>query len=345
MLRKLIHKKNKQKEKQIRIDQRWILPLRKQHVYLGAVISYGAFEIQNAQHRKHAGQAAFARLRPTLMSQRALTLDKRIRLWQAIVVPSTMYSLGASGFNKQAFDLIRVMFVKQIRAMARSPRLFTEESDNSLLSRLGVPTPYMMIRSQQQNIYDVTQTIAQTNGGDDYRTHPTIIQREFQLLEMVQALETQAAADQAGQGAYPCDMCDKAFDNEAALRQHKARLHSADRMKAAPAAFDRRRRGTDGMPKCSGCGHAFARWTELQKRIEENHCQGRAPLDTEQAKSFFVMVQDGDADIQALQQDGLSDALRKEILQHCSFCRRGFPMTGMSSSSGRGCASSSLSNT
>ena len=79
------------------------------------------------------------------------------------------------------------------------------------------------------------------------------------------------------------------------------------------------------MPKCSGCGHAFARWPELQKHIEENHCQGRAPLDTEQAKSFFVMVQDGDADIQALQQDGLSDALGREILQHCSFCRQWFP--------------------
>ena len=77
LLRKLIHKKSKQQDKLLHIDQRWQLPLRKQHAYLGAVISYGAFELQNAQHRRHAGQAAFARLRPTLMSQRALTLNKR----------------------------------------------------------------------------------------------------------------------------------------------------------------------------------------------------------------------------------------------------------------------------
>ena len=111
MLRKLVRKKNKQEDKVLLIDQRWQLPLRKQHVYLGAVISYGAFELQNGQHRKHAGQAAFARLRPTLMSQRALTLDKRLRLWKAIVVPATLYSLSASGYTRQAFDLIRVMFV------------------------------------------------------------------------------------------------------------------------------------------------------------------------------------------------------------------------------------------
>ena len=178
MLRKLVRKKNKQADKQLYIDARWQLPLRKQHVYLGAVISYGAFEVQNAQHRKHAGQAAFARMRPTLMSQRALSLDKRLRLWRHIVVPTTMYSLGASGLTKQAYDLIRVMFVRQIRAMARSFRHLTEESDNSLLSRLGMPTPYMLVQQQQQSTLEATQRILQESGGEDFRAHPIIVQRE-----------------------------------------------------------------------------------------------------------------------------------------------------------------------
>ena len=149
VLRKLVRKKNKHTDKQLCIDTRWQLPLRKQHVYLGAVISYGAFEVQNAQHRKHAGQAAFARMRPTLMSQRALSLDKRLRLWRTIVVPTTMYSLGASGLTKQAYDLIR------------GPRHLTEESDNSLLSRLGMPTPYMLVMQQQHNTIEATQRIVE----------------------------------------------------------------------------------------------------------------------------------------------------------------------------------------
>ena len=91
MLRKLVHKKNKQ-DRTLSINDRWQLPLRKQHIYLGAKISYGAFELQNAQHRRQAGQAAFARLRPTLLSQRALSLTKRLRLWQVFVVPATLYS-------------------------------------------------------------------------------------------------------------------------------------------------------------------------------------------------------------------------------------------------------------
>ena len=67
LLRKLTHKIHKERDKRIRLDSRWTLPLRKQHVYLGAVISYGAFELQNAMRRKLAGQAAFSRLRPILM--------------------------------------------------------------------------------------------------------------------------------------------------------------------------------------------------------------------------------------------------------------------------------------
>ena len=65
-----------------------------------------------------------------------------------------------------------------------------------------------------------------------------------------------------------CDLCDKAFENEAALRSHKAKMHSAERRSAEPTVFDRQRHGTDGMPKCSGCGHAFERWADLQKHIE-----------------------------------------------------------------------------
>ena len=297
MLRKLVHKKNKQEERILCIDGRWQLPLRKQHVYLGAKISYGAFELQNAQHRKQAGQAAFARLRPTLMSQRALSLTKRLRLWQVFVVPATLYSLGASGLTKQAFDIIRVMFVRQIRAIARSPRHLTEESDHALLSRLSMMSPYNMIRLQQQRIFDTTQNILWTGDGSDFRVHPTIVQRERQLLDMVQALATDSEKDQAGIHSCQCDQCDKTFDNEAALRAHKAKMHSAERMSAAPTVFDRQVHGTDGMPKCSGCGHAFERWADLQKHIEENHCQGRIPIASEQVKSVMTRTKDGELDL------------------------------------------------
>ena len=142
---------------------------------------------------------------------------------------------------------------------------------------------------------------------------------------MVQALEHPSATGQAESSKCQCDLCGKVFDNEVALRSHKAKMHSANRMSAEPTAFDRQRHGTNGMPKCSGCGHAFERWTDLQKHIEENHCQGKVPSEVGQVKSVFVMAQDGDIDIQAIQQVGLTDAMRQELQQHCSYCRQWFP--------------------
>ena len=135
---------------------------------------------------------------------------------------------------------------------------------------------------------------------------------------MVQALERPSATGQDEASKCQCDLCDKAFENEAALRSHKAKMHSADRMSAEPTAFDRQRHGTDGMPKCSGCGHAFERWADLQKHIEENHCQGKVPSDVDQVKSI-------DIDIQAFQHAGLTEAMRQELQQHCSYCRQWFP--------------------
>ena len=324
MLRKLVHKKNKQ-ERILNISERWQLPLRKQHVYLGAKISYGAFELQNAQHRKQAGQAAFARLRPTLLSQRALSLTKRLRLWQVFVVPATLYSLGASGFTRPAYDLIRVMFVRQIRAIARSPRHLTEESDHSLLHRLGMMSTFHMVRQMQQRILDTTQNLTWTSDGGDFRVHPTILQREIQLLDMVQAIDNDNVPGQVDAHSCQCDQCDKTFDNEAALRAHKAKMHSAERMSAAPTQFDRQLHGTDGMPKCSGCGHAFDRWADLQKHIEENHCQGRIPSAADKIKSVLERMQEGEIDLVQVQNGGLSEELQSELLKHCSLCRQWFP--------------------
>ena len=142
---------------------------------------------------------------------------------------------------------------------------------------------------------------------------------------MVQALDVSASLEVEGQGTCQCEVCGKAFDNDAALRAHRAKMHSAERMQAAPTVFDRRIHGTDGVPKCSGCGRAFERWADLRKHIEENHCQGKISEDSPAAQSVQDMVKWGHVSIQDICRDGISEDLRKELLQHCSMCRQWFP--------------------
>ncbi|CAE7357226.1 unnamed protein product [Symbiodinium sp. CCMP2592] len=257
LMRKITRKRLQPKGTLLVLDERWTLPLKRDHIYLGAVISYGNYEMLNAQHRRHAGQAAFSRMRTTLMSHRALSLDKRLRLWRTIVLPATLYSLSSSGYTRKSFDLIRVLMVRQIRAIARSPRHLTEESDLRLLQRLRLPQIHEMLLQVHSRVVE------------------DIVQRECRLLEVFEQLVATDAKAAGTPNRLTCEHCGQSFDNDAALRQHKGRMHSKTRMEAAPTVFDRQQHGTDGMPRCRGCGHPFARWADLQKHIEENHCQGK----------------------------------------------------------------------
>ena len=176
LMRKITRKRLKPKGTLLILDSRWTLPLQSSHVYVGAIISYGQYEQLNAQHRKHAGQVAFSRLRPTLMSQRALSFRKRLHLWRAIVLPSTLYSLSASGYTRKSYDLIRVQLVRQIRAIARSPRHLTEESDEHMLKRLQLPTIHQMLLQVHTRIVDTSEVLRHTLSPQDVRLAEDITQ-------------------------------------------------------------------------------------------------------------------------------------------------------------------------
>ena len=240
-------------------------------------------------------------------------------------MPTALYSLTALGFNRKAFDLIRVLFVRQVRAIARSPRHLTAESDVALLGRLHIPSPMQMVLQMQTRIVQTNRDVLEMSGPEDFRVHPLILQRGEMLLCSLQELDGSQTKQQVSQDVYQCDVCDKAFDNEAALRQHKARLHSGERQQAAPTVFDRQRHGTDGMPQCSGCGHKFERWDELRKHIVENHCQGRIADDVARTPSFASLVQTCVVDLTEVSGTGITAEMRQELMQHCSLCRQWFP--------------------
>ncbi|CAE7541241.1 pol [Symbiodinium sp. CCMP2592] len=330
-MRKITRKRLQPKGTLLILDERWTLPRKRDHIYLGAVISYGNYEMLNAQHRRHAGQAAFSRMRTTLMSHRALSLDKRLHLWRTNVLPATLYSLSSSGYTRKSFDLIRVLMVRQIRAIARSPRHLTEESDLHLLQRLRLPQNpqiHEMLLQVHSRVVEATTSLRQILSPQDVRLTQDIVQRERRLLEVFRQLVATDAKADGTQNRLSCEHCGQSFDNDAALRQHKGRMHSKDRMEAAPTVFDRQQHGTDGMPRCRGCGHPFARWADLQKHIKENHCQGKIQEEAptpEEWPSVLQQARDGALHVQSITLSMLTEELRQELLSHCACCRQWMP--------------------
>ena len=66
-------------------------------------------------------------------------------IWRTIVLPSTLFSLSASGFTRKLYDLIRVQLVRQTRAIACNPRHLTGERVHL---QAQLPTVHQMLLHQ-----------------------------------------------------------------------------------------------------------------------------------------------------------------------------------------------------
>ena len=319
--------------KYLQLSPDYRLPLKRQHPYLGAIISYADFENQNAKHRVQAGKVAFQRLRPYLMNRRALSFAKRVALWKATVVSSTFYGITASGITPKGLDLMRVTLTKQVRAMANSPRHLTLESDRDFWQRLRLKAPADLLLDRAQAIQHRTQELFHILEADDVRLSATTLAWENRVFTQLQTLCV--GTDGGIISQHVCPSCHALFENMEALRAHIARKHSADRRQAEPTTFDHYRHGTDGMPQCSRCGHKFKRWADLAKHITGNHCQAVAstaqvPAQTVDSVAaspvpYLELARSMDATARDPRTMTLSKDLQDELLHHCAICRQWLP--------------------
>ena len=315
--------------RQLHISERWQLPWKAQHVYLGACISYGSFELENAQHRAKAGKAAYARLRGALHAHGILPLRKRLALWQHMVITSTLYSITASGLNRKAYDLLRVMLTKQARAIAKSPRHLDLESDAKFWVRVGLEPLDALYQRQLHRLQQATQTLQTQLDPRDAGISPVIRQHEQRLQVQASQLFEEAMQARETAGAHVCPECSASFDYAEGLRAHIAKVHRRGQRPETLATFDRQLHGTNGLPQCSGCKQAFERWADLQKHIQEHHCQRPislrpAELTSAPQLSYLQQVQKGMI-VQSLATLETDQNIREELKNHCALCRQWMP--------------------
>ncbi|CAE7242286.1 unnamed protein product [Symbiodinium sp. CCMP2592] len=320
----------------LKISPDYILPLKQDHIYLGACITYGDFEHKNMQHRVHAGKVAFQRVRKFLMADKAASMQKRLRLWKAIVIPTVMYSITASGVLPKGVDALRVMLTKQARAIARSPRHrlggetgeeVITESDEVFWRKVAMVTPEQMVQQRLQAAVERTTELTHHLATQDVRISAAVREWEQTIL---QQFKDRCIQSDSVTTVHKCDVCNAEFGDYSSLRAHKAKVHSAERRQTAAPTFDRQRHGVDGMPTCSMCGHKFLRWADLQKHVAGNFCQQSTP-DTEastmvEAKaSVWDQARDGTLQLDDISLATVTEELKQELLQHCALCRQWQP--------------------
>ena len=309
----------------LRLHPDLAIPIKAQHTYLGAIISFGRYEDLNADHRCQAGLATYHRLRKHLHSKRTWPLHKRLRLWQAYVIPSVFYSLTASGLTEKGAAQVRVELLRQLRAIAGQPRHLTLESDVQFLSNIGMQAPLEMLAVRQQGVLDRTQDLKHQLNSADVRLDPTLEAHERAVLHELQNL---LDPDVRGNGSadLPCPDCGKCFPTSASLRQHRAKVHRSGANKAAGERFDRLLHGKDGMPQCVNCGHKFRLWEELQRHVQLGRCQAATRVDYDDVQApLLARVLDQRIQFPEVFFQAPSGELRKELMEHCAICRQWLP--------------------
>ncbi|CAE7249989.1 unnamed protein product [Symbiodinium sp. CCMP2592] len=301
------------------------LPIKSQHVYLGAIISFARFEEYTAAHRRQAGIATYHRLRQHLHSKRAWPLHKRIRLWKAYILPTVFYALTASGLTDKSASMIRVELIKQLRAIAGSPRHLTLEPDAQFLERLGLESPLQMLMRRQARVLEKTRELQGKLPPHDVRLDPALRAHEESILQQFQTFvqpdSTAGAADDL-----PCPDCGKCFPTAASLRQHRATAHRRGEDKPRGDRFDRLLHGKDGLPQCINCGHKFRLWEELQRHVELGRCQATAKAEYEDVHPPLIakVLEDKIVFPEVFHQLPPPD-LRTELNERCALCRTWLP--------------------
>ena len=124
--------------------ERLDIPMVDSHVYLGLKVSYSTYSQMSFRHRRKCGIGNFMCLRPWWTPSR-LPLRARVHLWLTCVWPSLTYGLEESGLTPLICADFCSTIMRELRWLARSPSHITHETNSSLLCRLHLSDPLLML--------------------------------------------------------------------------------------------------------------------------------------------------------------------------------------------------------
>ena len=167
---------------------------------------------------------SFVRLKQTLHSNRYLTLTTRVRLWRSVVFSSLTYGLESTGLTPKESKRLRVVVMRQLRSMAKSPAHISHETNRQLLTRLCLQNPVYYLRERLVKACHKSEQMVHFPPAGDARNAAVIVCRERQLLESTTML---AAVSNSVEHSdlIACPDGGRDFASMFALNAHKCKEH------------------------------------------------------------------------------------------------------------------------
>ncbi|CAE7764519.1 unnamed protein product [Symbiodinium sp. CCMP2592] len=152
-----------------------LLPIVKQHTYLGLQLSYTAPEQLSLKHRFRQSWTTFNRLLPALKSS-SLTQQQKLRVWHSCAYAALMYGLDCTGLPLGGAEKLLQHVAKQLRVILKSPVHLSRESSIDLLARLGYITPSQDLATR------IRSRVEKCQQGHMQSLQPTRVHSRWNLL-------------------------------------------------------------------------------------------------------------------------------------------------------------------
>ena len=241
--------------------------------YLGVVVSYGAFEQHSMDKRLRAARANQALLAKFLYGRKGLTQTHKLSMYRTCIRSAATYGLSAVGVTPKSLRALHAFEIKTLRAIARSPRHLTHETNHDLYHRLGIrPVEDALLALIQNRLKELESGNHTYPGKPQELTWQMQVRSDFREAKALLKYTTLVPCEGSG---YPCPECGVYYGDQRTMRIHCAKSHKRS---LVPTALDRSvvRRQEDfmphsknGMPVCRYCNQAFRKW----RGFSESHTQ------------------------------------------------------------------------
>ena len=120
------------------------IPIKKQCLYLGTVLSYDDFQKQTVALRVQAGWKNFRRLQPWLCKRHKIPLQMRVHLFNTCIIPTICYGIFFTGMTSTGIELIiKTLNMMYRRVLWHVPHLARVKTDMIFeLTKFDIPSKF-----------------------------------------------------------------------------------------------------------------------------------------------------------------------------------------------------------
>ena len=121
------------------------VPIKKQCLSLGTMLSYGDFQKQTVKLRVRAGWNNFRKLQPWLCRKHKVSLALRLRLMQTCIIPTICYGIFYTGLTASGIDLVCKTFNMMYRRIIGHVPHISKINTSTVLTANTVQTPLLTL--------------------------------------------------------------------------------------------------------------------------------------------------------------------------------------------------------